>query len=86
MPVIRKLTPRELQTAIEANPKEFPNEMPCANCGHRWMQHMGKLCPATPGGFMIIDGEMVPIMPVFQETKTFIPDVDYFKTPNFDVV
>lgn len=82
-----KLSRAELEAAINVSPKEYPQNMPCAVCGYRWMQHLGTLCPAKPGGFLVAAGEMVPILPVYQEEMTFLPDVAYYnQNPDFDVV
>lgn len=82
-----KLTRKEIEAAINVSREEYPQNMPCAVCGYRWMQHMGTLCPATPGGFATIDGQPAVIMPVFQEETTFLPDVAYYsQNPDFDVV
>lgn len=82
-----KMTRHELERAISVDPKEYPQNCPCAVCGYRWMQHMGSLCPATPGGIMILDGEAVMVKPVFQEETTFIPDMAFYnQNPDFDVV
>lgn len=78
------LSSSQLQHAINVSPKEFPENMPCAVCGFFWMQHMGTLCPARAGYFDPLT--MHPVMPVFQNTETFIPDVMYFnQSPDFDV-
>jgi hypothetical protein len=76
----------KIEAAANHDKNAYPNECPCAVCGYRWMQHMGLLCPATPGGFIPLDGEMVPVMPVFRTDSFFIPDLAYYRQPDFDVV
>lgn len=78
----------EIEAAANYKKDAYPQECPCAICGYRWMQHMGLICPATPGGFIPIrdSGEMIPVMPTFNLDSFFIPDMDFYKTPNFDVV
>lgn len=71
------------ERAMLADAKEFPQEMPCAVCGNRWMQHKGRLCPAKPGYFDHVLQRPVP--PIFGDTE-FIPDANFYKEPNFDVV
>lgn len=81
------MKPKEIERAINVSPKEYPQDMPCAVCGYRWMQHMGLLCPSTPGGLRIADGQPVPILPTYQTETTFIPDVSWQNpNPDFDVV
>ena len=85
----RKLTAPEIAKAVIADPKEFPQEMPCLQCGFMWMQHCGKLCPERPGAFALMDFgdhfEYVPVTPKWGNT-TFIPDLEYFNTnPPFEV-
>jgi hypothetical protein len=77
------VTNTEKERAMLSDKKEFPQDMPCAVCGYRWMQHHGILCPKTPGYFNHVLQTAVP--PTMGDT-TFIPDVDYYKTPDFDVV
>jgi hypothetical protein len=91
VPAIRKpLTVAEMERAINHDKHTYPNEMPCAICGHRWMQHMGLLCPVRAGGFLNVDGELVPVMPVYgnqQNGTLFVPDLAYYnQNPDFDVV
>jgi hypothetical protein len=70
------------ERAMLVDPKTYPQEMPCCVCHHRWMQHKGTLCPARPG-YYGPDG--IPVMPVFGDTE-FIPDVNFYKEPDFDVI
>lgn len=80
----RPLTDAERERAALVSPKEYPQEMPCAVCRFRWMQHRGTLCPKTPGYVSQVTGEAVP--PTMGDT-TFIPDVAYYsQNPDFDVV
>jgi hypothetical protein len=77
-----RLTDKERELAMLVSRKEFPQDMPCAVCHFRWMQHRGLLCPIRPG-FMSVTG--LPVPPVYGDS-TFIPDVAYFNQPDFDVV
>jgi hypothetical protein len=78
---VPRLNAAERERAMSANKLEFPQEMPCAVCGFRWMQHKGKLCPARPG-YYGPDGK--PVLPVFGDTS-FVPDENFYKEPDFDV-
>jgi hypothetical protein len=81
------LTKQEIEKAINVDRNTYPGEMPCIICGHRWMQHMGTLCPHTPGGYIIVDGMLAAVKPIFQEETTFLPDMTYYnQNPDFDVV
>jgi hypothetical protein len=71
------------ERAMIADKEEFPQEMPCCVCGFRWMQHKGRLCPSRPGYFDPVSGQ--PVAPVFGNTE-FIPDVNFYKEPDFDAV
>lgn len=77
------MTQAERERAMSSRKDEFPNDMPCAVCGYRWMQHMGLLCPRTPGHYNQVLGTATPPT---QGDTTFIPDVDYFKRPDFAVI
>lgn len=88
-----QISPRYISNDVEreklflTNANLYPQEMPCAMCGHRWMQHRGEVCPVRPGGFKQTVLGMIPIMPVFYGSKTaFVPDIEFYKEPNFDVV
>lgn len=68
---------------------EYPQELPCMVCGNRWMQHKGTLCPAQVGGILMIEGHPAVVearFPLPENATTFIPDLDFLKQPNFDVV
>jgi hypothetical protein len=65
----QQLSPSQLEHAINVDPKEYPENMPCAMCGYMWMQHYGTLCPARPGYLELTTGKAV--MPIFQN-----PDFD----------
>lgn len=83
----RLLTPVERAQAVMQKKESFPQEMPCLQCGHMWMQHSGSLCPSGKFGMAIIADQIVMIPPDFKKsTTTFLPDVNYFNTnPDFDV-
>jgi hypothetical protein len=78
----------KIEAAANHDKNAYPQEMPCMLCGYRWMQHMGLLCPAKPGGFIPLrdTGELIPVMPIFRTDQFFIPDLAYYKEPDFDVV
>lgn len=77
----------EREKLFLTNANLYPQEMPCAMCGYRWMQHKGEVCPVKPGGFKQTILGMIPIVPIFSGSKTaFVPDVEFYKEPNFDVV
>lgn len=80
---VAELTPAEREKAMLANPKLYPQNMPCMVCHFRWMQHRGKLCPARPGHYSHALGRAVP--PVMGNTE-FVPDENFYKTHDFDVV
>jgi hypothetical protein len=83
-PATRKMTPAEKERAALVSPKEYPQDLPCAICRFRWMQHQGTLCPIRPGYFDHVLG--LPVPPLMGNT-TFIPDVAYLnQNPDFDVV
>lgn len=79
----------ERERAMLVSKDEYPQNMPCAVCGYRWMQHKGLICPETPGYLFPLDMgdriEMVPVMPTFGNSL-FIPDVAFEKEPDFEVV
>jgi len=78
-----RMTWQERERAMSVSPKEFPQDLPCAVCRYRWMQHKGLLCPVRPG-YMSVSG--IPVPPIFGDT-TFIPDVAYLnQNPDFDVM
>lgn len=77
------MTQAEKELAMLVSPKEYPQDLPCAVCGYRWMQHRGSLCPRKPGYYSFVLGR--PVAPVLGDT-TFIPDVAFLKQPDFDVV
>jgi len=80
----RPLTDADRERAMLSDRREFPQDMPCASCRHRWMQHKGRLCPVTPG---YLSRTGMPMLPVFEgSNSTFVPDVNYFKEPDFDVM
>jgi hypothetical protein len=76
------MTRQEKEHAILVSRNEYPQDLPCAVCHFRWMQHRGTLCPKRPG-YMSALG--VPVPPIMGDT-TFIPDLAYLKQPDFDVV
>jgi hypothetical protein len=84
----KPLSRHEREKALLVPKTEYPQEMPCINCGYRWMQHKGLLCPIRPGFMMPLEVgdhiEYFPVEPVFGNS-TFLPDVAYYKTPDFDV-
>jgi len=82
---MKNLSHAEIEKAISIDPKTYPQDMPCSVCGFRWMQHMGTLCPVRPGYIENASGFPKLVLPVFGNT-TFLPDLDYYKTPDFDVV
>jgi len=76
------MTEKERERAMLVSPKEYPQNLPCAICGFRWMQHHGTLCPKQPGYLLF----GIPRAPIMGDT-TFIPDVAYLnQNPDFDVV
>lgn len=78
-----RLNAAQRERAMLADPKEFPQEMPCAVCGFRWMQHKGRLCPARPGYLDPLTHQAIP--PAMGDTE-FIPDADFYKEADFDVI
>ena len=73
----------------------FPENCPCAMCGHRWMQHKGEVCPVRVGEMrQTLDGsgnyaggQIHLILPEYRGSMTaFVPDEAYYKTPDFAVV
>ena len=83
------LSRQEREKALSVSKHEYPQDMPCAVCGYRWMQHHGTLCPIRPGYLTPVDMgdhiEMLPVAPIFGN-KTFIPDVAWQnQNPDFDV-
>lgn len=84
------MTNKEWIRAAETKPTEYPQDMPCAVCGNRWMQHKGLLCPSQVGGLIVIDGVLAPVearFPLPPNATTFIPDVAWQNpNPDFDVV
>ena len=80
------MTPQEKQKAMQVSPKEYPEHLPCMNCGREWMQHKGTLCPHPDSAtFRNVGGISMPV-PYVPGDTTFLPDLDYFKSPNFEVV
>jgi hypothetical protein len=80
------MTEAERERAMLVDRKEYPQDLPCAVCRYRWMQHKGLLCPKVPGHWARTPEGIVPIPPTFGDT-TFIPDVAYLnQNPDFDVV
>jgi hypothetical protein len=80
------MTEAERERAMLVDRKEYPQDLPCAVCRYRWMQHKGSLCPKVPGHWARTPEGIVPIPPTFGDT-TFIPDVAYLnQSPDFDVV
>lgn len=75
------MTPQEKERAMLVSPKEYPEECPCAVCGYRWMQHHGTLCPKRPGYLHPLG---FPVPPSLGDT-TFVPDLAFFKEPDFNV-
>lgn len=84
----KPLTRYERERAMQESPKQYPQNMPCAVCGNRWMQHKGTLCPSRVGDAMRVGTEIIPILPSFEGSNTtFIPDVAWENpNPDFDVV
>lgn len=87
------ITPRHISSDAEReklfleNANLYPQDMPCAMCGYRWMQHKGEVCPVKPGGLKKTILGLTPVVPVFLGSKTaFVPDYEFYKEPNFDVV
>ena len=78
------MTSAEKERAILVSPKEYPQDLPCAVCGFRWMQHAGTLCPKRPGYYSyVLD---IPVPPIMGDS-TFIPDLAYLNVnPDFDVM
>lgn len=88
-PTLRLAATRaELDKAAQVDPRTYPQDMPCINCGHRWMQHKGLLCPIVPGHWSSVvnplTGLPVAVPPTFG-AKLFVPDEAYYKEPDFDV-
>ena len=88
--VPRSMTLLELEHARRFDPRTYPQDMPCLQCGYAWMQHSGELCPIRPGTMVLVDMvdhyEYRGVPPVVGTTR-FVPDLDYFNlNPNFDVV
>lgn len=88
-----RITPRFITSNIEreklflTNPNLYPQEMPCAMCGKRWMQHKGEVCPIRIGELKETRLGMLLIMPLYHGSKTaFVADVEFYKESNFDVV
>jgi len=83
--------PSELivDAAINFDPRIYPQDCPCANCGFRWREHLGLCCRVNKGGDVSPlrgpKGERIVSLPNFYRNRFFIPDWDYFKEPNFDV-
>jgi len=80
----RPMTDADRERAMLVSPKEYPQDLPCAICHHRWMQHKGTLCPVSPG-YIERDGGIK--LPVFAgSNSTFVPDLAYLnQSPDFDV-
>lgn len=80
----RPMTEQEKDKARSASKTLYPQEMPCAICGNRWMQHVGEMCPIKPGYLSRLTG--LPVPPETGET-TFVPDAAFYnQNPDFDVV
>ena len=74
---------RMRERAMAVAKTEYPQDLPCAVCRFRWMQHKGTLCPKTPGYF---DHVLQMAFPPTLGDTTFIPDVAYLnQSPDFDV-
>lgn len=78
------MTEAERERAMLVDRKEYPQDLPCAICHHRWMQHNGTLCPVSPG-YITRMGTVQ--LPVFENSNsTFIPDAAYYnQSPDFEV-
>jgi hypothetical protein len=75
--------------AASVKSTEYPQDLPCVVCKNRWMQHKGTLCPAQVGGILMIEGQPVCVearFPLPENATTFIPDLEFLKQPDFDVV
>jgi hypothetical protein len=81
---------RIMDIAVNFPAKTYPQELPCANCGFRWRQHLGLCCRVNEGGEISPvrgpKGERIVDLPNFYRNRFFIPDWDYFQEPDFDVV
>lgn len=80
------MTPQEKTRAMQVSKSEYPEHLPCINCGREWMQHCGTLCPAEHSATLRNIGGMTIPVPWAPGDTTFLPDLEYFKTPDFDVV
>lgn len=83
-----KLTPAQLERAALASPHLYPQDCPCVRCKHRWMQHKGMLCPTKDGYLSSLtgpNGEKIIVPPEFG-VDLFIPDENYYREADFDVV
>ena len=84
----QKLTPAELDTLSQVSPRKFPQMMPCLTCGNVWMTHKGMLCPEQVGHISDLkgpNGGHIIITPKIG-TNVFVPDEDYYKRPDFEVI
>lgn len=84
----RRLTRAEIEKAALVSPLTYPQDMPCANCKRRWMQHKGLLCPVQDGYWSPVraaNGGFIAVPPKFG-TDLFIPDEAYYTPPDFEVV
>jgi hypothetical protein len=83
-----KLTSAAIEKAALTSKLLYPQDMPCMACQRRWMQHRGLLCPIQDGyvsSLRSADGGYIIVPPKFG-TDLFIPDEDYYKRPDFEVV
>lgn len=85
----KKLTPAQLEKAALHRKDAYPQRMPCAVCAHPWMRHRGLLCPTQEGQIIPLRGgansQFIVIPPVFDGTSLFVPDENYYKSPDFEV-
>lgn len=83
------LTPAQVEKAALASPHLYPQNMPCARCSHLWMTHNGLLCPMREGQVSNIVNPLTGqpyVTPPVYGNQTFIPDEDYYKPPDFEVM
>lgn len=88
---MKRLNQKEREAFAAVDRNTYPQDMPCAVCGARWMQHKGMLCSSSPGGVFFLDMgtyiEPIPIAPRFEGESFFVPDLAWQnQNPDFDVV
>lgn len=83
------LTADQIEKAANVRRDLYPEKMPCMRCGYMWMTHKGLLCPVKEGSYSKImnplTGMPYPIPPQYGD-QTFLPDEEYYKPPDFEVM